>query len=673
MKPFPECLAEIVPLWGLEEFVAVNPWLGQTHRPFETVLREGEERTGLNHLPGGSKGDNISWHPDRIDAVLGPFLGSYYGNAVVPAPWKELPLWEAWKASLPGSTGWESRRRKALKKLLKDLPPSPGAVIKNLGLDPVELLRTLPGWAAYLRRLEWPGSPSEKGPLASLAAMLAVLETVSPEPLEKGSQPLESWEKRWADFQSKDEERGARFRWLVGAVLPEKSPKIRAAFCIDVRSEPFRRTWETLDTTVATDGFAGFFGLPLAWSNSPDEAPSSHLPVLLTPSIRLKSSVSPHRASKLNTSGTPNFPLVELSGWWHAWRFLFPERPPLVEHYPGLEKAVGALPASEKLVWAESILKNLGWLDRWAPLMLFVGHGSSTVNNPHASGLDCGACGGQTGEASARAASALLNDPETRLELQKKNLVIPSATIFLGAVHDTTTDEVKVFDHDVPELRRSELEELKASLRAAQKATQNERQKRTSFLTRPAQKRARDEAEVRPEAGLAGNAAFIVAPRSATLGRDLGGRAFLHSYNPERDADGSVLELILTAPVVVASWINLQYWGSAVTPRLYGAGNKTLHSRIAQVGVLEGNNYDLKTGLAEQSVSYGSGLYHEPARLHVLVTAPLARIDAILEKHAGVAELFDQGWLLLAARDDSGVWKLRRAGVWIQEEASQDF
>ncbi|NNM67899.1 MAG: DUF2309 family protein [Spirochaetales bacterium] len=672
MKSFPECLAEVVPLWGLDEFVAVNPWLGQTHRPFETVLREREEATGLDHLPGQTEKAAVTWHPDRIDTVLGPFLGSYYGTPVVPPPWKELPLWEAWKASLPGSTGWESRRRRALKKLLKELPPSPGAVIKSLGLDALQLLGTLPGWAAYLRRLEWPGSPSESGPLASLAAMLAVLETVSPEPVEKLSQARETWKRRWAGFQVQDEQRGSKFRRLVGPALAENPPQIRAAFCIDVRSEPLRRVWETLDTTVATDGFAGFFGLPLSWSNSADEAPSHHLPVLLTPSIRLKASVSHRHPSKLTTAGTPNFPLVELSGWWHAWRFLFPERPQLVDPYPGLEKGIQALPREEKLSWAETILKNLGWVDRWVPLMLFVGHGSSSVNNPHAAGLDCGACGGQTGEASARAAAALLNDPETRQELQKKNIVIPQTVLFVAAVHDTTTDAVRVFDQEAPESKRSDLEKLKTALKSVQRNTQAERQKLVPFLTRPAPKRARDEAEVRPEAGLAGNSVFIVAPRSATAGKNLEGRAFLHSYAPERDADGSVLELILTAPVVVASWINLQYWGSAVTPRLYGAGNKTLHSRIAQVGVLEGNDYDLKTGLAEQSVGYASTLYHEPARLHVLVTAPLERIDAILKKHTAVAELFDQGWLLLAARDDSGAWKLRRAGVWVHDEAPRD-
>ena len=109
--------------------------------------------------------------------------------------------------------------------------------------------------------------------------------------------------------------------------------------------------------------------------------------------------------------------------------------------------------------------------------------------------------------------------------------------------------------------------------------------------------RSRDWAQVRPEWGLAGNAAFIAAPRKRTRGIDLDGRAFLHDYDWRADAEFAVLELIMTAPMVVASWINLQYFGSTVNNRVFGAGNKVLHNVTGTIGVLEGNAGDLKSGL----------------------------------------------------------------------------
>ncbi len=175
--------------------------------------------------------------------------------------------------------------------------------------------------------------------------------------------------------------------------------------------------------------------------------------------------------------------------------------------------------------------------------------------------------------------------------------------------------------------------------------------------------RALDWAQVRPEWGLAGCAAFIAAPRRVTAGRDLGGRAFLHSYDWRADDGFGTLELILTAPVVVASWISLQYYGSSVAPGLFGGGNKLIRNVVGGIGVVEGNGGRLRPGLPWQAVHDGEALAHEPLRLSVMIEAPRAEIAAVLERHPEVRALFDNGWLHLFALEDGRVAARYRPGL----------
>ena len=184
-------------------------------------------------------------------------------------------------------------------------------------------------------------------------------------------------------------------------------------------------------------------------------------------------------------------------------------------------------------------------------------------------------------------------------------------------------------------------------------------------------RRGNDWSETRPEWGLAGCSAFIAAPRLRTSGRSLGGRAFLHDYDWRRDEGFGTLELILTAPVVVASWISLQYYGSVVAPAVFGGGNKLIHNVTGGIGVVQGNGGTLRPGLPWQAVHDGEGLAHEPLRLSVLVEAPEAAIIDILRRHDGVRALFDNGWLHLLVLEQGRVSRRYRPGLaW---EATKDM
>jgi uncharacterized protein YbcC (UPF0753/DUF2309 family) len=323
---------------------------------------------------------------------------------------------------------------------------------------------------------------------------------------------------------------------------------------------------------------------------------------------------------------------------------------------------------TQKIQLAKSILQAMSLTKDFAPIVLLVGHGSSTANNPHASGLNCGACGGHSGEVNAVVLANLLNEAAVRQGLSAAGIEIPADTWFLGALHDTTTDEVTIFGvEQVPVASKEKLKEVQSWLLQAAELARNER----LALLVPGKEngakaevfaRSLDWSQVRPEWGLAGNTAFIAGPRALTQKVDLGGRVFLHNYDWAADKDFAVLELIMTAPMVVASWINLQYFASTTNNQVFGAGNKVLHNVTGTVGVIEGNSGDLKVGLPWQSVHSGSQFVHEPIRLNVIITAPVHALNRVIEKHATVRNLVDNKWLHLYSQTDEGRVSHKYAG-----------
>ncbi|MRG86846.1 DUF2309 domain-containing protein [Salinibacillus xinjiangensis] len=509
---------------------------------------------------------------------------------------------------------------------------------------------------------------------------------------------LEAWEQTYSEQLC--QKIGAKQR----EADDKKSKLAQFVFCIDVRSEPFRRQLEK-EGPFETIGIAGFFGVPIATSELGSNHSHPSLPVISKPQHIIKESVNDYelksyqqRKSAVN-SLTYTFKMMkqnvlsslllpELSGPWlslqmvarsfvpkKANRFIRnlretwlrkPNTALTLNHDKNIEAELPVgFSAEEKVKYVREALKLMGLTENFASLVVICGHGSQSTNNPYASALECGACGGASGGFNARVLATLCNLPEVRAELSSEGIEIPEKTVFVAAEHKTTVDELDWIY--VPELSETAQEAFNYIQAILPKVSQRANSKRLALLPNfksvfkdpnaEAHRFAEDWSEIRPEWGLARNAAFIIGQRELTKDCDLEGRVFLHNYDWKQDESGELLANIIAGPGTVSQWINLQYYASTVAPHYYGSGNKAMQTVTSGIGVMQGNASDLLTGLPWQSVMESDHeAFHSPLRLLIVIQAPSKYVERLLNNDSSLREKVQNNWVRFASVEPDGHW-----------------
>ena len=504
-----------------------------------------------------------------------------------------------------------------------------------------------------------------------------------------------------------------RGRWPIR----EQRPQAQIMTCMDDREESLRRHLEEINPAIETIGAAGFFGVPMNYKGIDDTKRKKQCPLPVTPTNEVQEIpragteqvVNAHNAGYrfykriaylLNQSLRRSLifahavidALAPIVFFGLLGKVFLPKYVLAVNNKlrRSIEKPVPTrldftAPASDIAATIENprtgftdeeqaeklavFMRTTGLSYGFAPIVCLFGHGSTNQNNPHGFAYNCGACSGKRGGPNARLFAAMANRPEIRALLAQRDINIPEDTWFVGAEHDTCSDEYFWFDlEDIPQNLLPAFEAVKSDLLKASKASAHERCRRFDSANNPKTAeegkehvylRANDFSQAFPEFNHATIAGALIGRRSVTQGTFLDRRVFLISYDPTQDADGKLLENLLLAVGPVGSGINLEYYFSTVNNDYFGSGTKVTHNITGMFGVMDGASSDLRTGLTKQMVEI-----HEPVRLQVLIEAKTEILGQIYERQAIIRELVGGGWILLGAIDpDSGDITVFERGV----------
>ena len=640
-----------------------------------------------------------------LDRIMVKWLSAFMdeGLAEWEMPFKKSGFYKAWRQLAPYDAEVGKINR-------KDIPKTSEEVLSEIlsGYPEQEVhtiftyhLAALPGWTGYIKHRStqaW----QEAYPI-ELKDYLAVrlwtakqlkMEVLPPVIGNNGNSEivklqylwLKAWEQSWQNRLMSHLEKESIA--VQEGEHSNQTPDAQFAFCIDTRSELIRRHVESAGN-YETFGYAGFFGIAMDYESSSDGISHKSCPPIVDSCYSVSEIAQNNKSQEKKVQDRKNevrkfwnyflkrmknmlpstFGFVEGSGFFYGMQLLFRTITPASLYRftqrnnstyesvcePEILKSGGEdlnIPAEEKATIVKSAFELIGW-KQFAPLILFVGHGSHSANNPFGSSLDCGACAASPGRHNARMLAKLANDLEVRRIVKEKfQIEIPETTFFLGAEHNTTTDEIVLFDSSLPGSHQKQVESLKKNLQKVQETATQERLGTTKNSLSQAQTNASNWGETRPEWGLAKNASFIIAPRKATRNLALDGRSFLHSYDWKTDKEGQVLETIMQGPMVVTQWINNHYYFSTVDNDKFGGGTKVTHNITGKFGVVQGNGGDLKTGLPWESLYTSKDTpYHPPLRLSVIIQAPLDQVKTIIAKNESLKALADNEWVYLIVMD----------------------
>ncbi len=690
-----------------------------SERGFEPSIEHQLERLEAADRPPG--GRRLGEAERTLDQILEKWLSSFLdeGRSRWTMPGREEGFYGAWRRLAPLDhqipragelEGLPGDRYEAIERVLAAVPHGDRRRVFR------HHLAALPGWVGYIKQRSQRAHDrwSDRYPidLADYLAVRLVLVDhlgvrVAPgsEELDPGHDPLDDVRRcfleAWEESHRTELTDRLELESTESGSSRETRPDAQLVFCIDTRSEIIRRRIESAGD-YETHGYAGFFGVPMRYRRHGDSTSTDACPPVVEPehevtdvpradrhdefdrylTLRTIKQAAKKSLKNIQDSVASAFSYVEFSGLFYGFnmlrRTLFPGSGG--ELFEGLSGAApdyydvtepsldgrapdskGSAPASgmdleDRVAYARSAFHLMGWTT-FAPVVVFVGHSSDTVNNPFDSSLRCGACSGSTGLPSARVLASICSDPRVRDRLAEVGIRVPDDTVFLAGRHNTTTDRVELLDADVPDRHAARIESLKEDLEVAREEAAAERLESLpnaggSGPAASIERRADDWAQTRPEWGLAGNASFLVGPNRLRESVDLEGRTFLHSYDWEQDPDGSALEQIVGGPVVVCQWINHQYYFSTVDNRVYGSGSKITHNPVGNFGVLQGNGGALMGGLPLESLMRSDAEFqHAPLRLTTLIHAPYGRGGEVVEANDTVRQLVGNNWIRLEVID----------------------
>lgn len=475
----------------------------------------------------------------------------------------------------------------------------------------------------------------------------------------------------------------------TAAKIPRKSShkvSFQSVFCIDDRECSIRRHFEKVDKNCQTYGAPGFFGAAFYFQPQGGKFYEKNCPVPVTPKHLIKEyDVKDKQKHELlhhpRTHTVISGFFASLSiGLWAAVRMVydlfFPKMRPDISNAfahmnrygqlkienDSLEDLENGLQVGytieEMADIVEGILQGIGLSEDFAPIVYIIAHGSSSANNPHHGAHDCGACSGRPGAVNARVFAFMANHSKVRSVLEERGISIPSGTWFVGAMHDTASDEIAYYDlNDLNENSlRHHLENV-PSIELALDFNAKERSRRFASINtnsdlkqirKAIKNRSVSYFEPRPELGHGTNSICLVGNRETTKSLVLDRRAFLQSYDPFSDPEGIILAKILGPLPVVCGGINLEYYFSRMDVERMGAGTKLPHHVMGLVGVSNSSDGDLRPGLPLQMIEN-----HDPVRLVMIIEQSPLIVENILNSTPSMKEWFSNEWIFLFALNPS--------------------